>query len=194
MTVSEVREVVMQDAVFYRTSGGGVTFSGGEPLLQSDFAGVLAERLKKDYIRLAIETTGCVSWKRAERVLPLMDEILYDVKHMDSQIHRQLTGAGNERILANAEKAAGLKGDLIIRVPVIGGKNSDEENLYRTGVFAKKIGAKEVNLLPYHRFGESKYEKMGRKYTCQAYTPGDEEMRRLQALVESTGVPCKLGG
>lgn len=194
MTVSEVREQVMQDNVFYRTSKGGVTFSGGEPLMQSEFVTALAESLKKDYMRLAIETTGCVPWKQAERPLSMMDEILYDMKHMDSSMHKKLTGAGNELILSNAEKAAKLSGNLIIRVPVIGGKNNDEENIGRTGAFAQKIGAKEVHLLPYHRFGESKYKKIGREYTCEAYTPEDKEMQRLKELVESAGILCRIGG
>lgn len=194
MSVSEVKELVMQDSVFYRTSKGGVTFSGGEPLMQDEFVTMLAECLKKDYVRLAVETTGCVSWSRAEKPLSLMDEILYDIKHMDGGKHKQLTGAGNELILENAEKAAKLHGDFIVRVPVIGGKNSDEDNIFRTGAFAEKIGAKEVHLLPYHRFGESKYKKIGREYTCEAYTPEDDEMQRLKELVESSGIPCRIGG
>ena len=194
MTVSEVREFVMQDSIFYRTSKGGVTFSGGEPLMQSEFVTELAKSLKKDYVRLAVETTGCVSWNQAEGPLSMMDEILYDIKHMDSGIHRQLTGVGNELILENAEKAAKLPGDFIVRIPVIGGKNSDEENICRTGAFAEKIGAKEVHLLPYHRFGESKYRKIGRAYTCEAYTPDDEQMQKLKELVEESGVPCRIGG
>lgn len=194
MTVDEVREQVMQDSVFYRTSGGGVTFSGGEPLMQSEFAAELARSLKKDYVRLAIETTGYAPWERAEKVFLLMDEILYDIKHMNSEIHKQLTGVGNEIILANARKAAGLGKNFIVRVPVIGGKNSDRESIYRIGVFAEKIGAKEVHLLPYHRFGESKYKKIGREYTCEAYTPDDGEMQRLKASVEESGIQCRIGG
>lgn len=194
MTVEEVREQVLQDSIFYRTSGGGVTFSGGEPLMQSAFVSELAANLKKDYIRLAIETTGYAEWKAAESVFRLMDEILYDIKHMDDECHRKLTGVSNRRILENAEKAGDLNVPITIRVPVIGGKNSDEDNIRKTAVFARKIGAVEMNLLPYHRYGESKYKKIGREYTCDAYTPDDEEMDRLKRLVESEGVRCRIGG
>lgn len=194
MAVEEVRKAALQDSIFYRTSRGGVTFSGGEPLVQSDFVEAAAKSLKKDYVRLAIETTGYASWENAGPVFNLMDEILYDIKHMDDSVHRELTGVGNKRILENARKAAALQADFIIRVPVIGGKNNDEHNIYQTGMFAKEIGAKEVNLLPYHRFGEGKYEKVGRNYSCDAYTPDEKEMNHLQNVIENLGVHCKIGG
>lgn len=194
MTVSEMKKQITKDSSFYRTSGGGVTLSGGEPLSQSEFCEKLARELKKDYFKLAIETTGYAQWYQAEKVFNYIDEILYDIKHMNSDIHKLLTGVDNNLILENASKVAKLGKKFVIRIPVIGGINNDIDNITKTAHYAIKIGADEVHLLPYHRFGEGKYKKLGRQYICNAYTPEDDEMRALKTLVENIGINCQIGG
>lgn len=194
MTPLEVKKEILKDSGFYRTSGGGVTFSGGEALSQSEFVEALAVELKKDYITMAIETSGYAPWEKAEKVLIYMNEILYDIKHMDSTMHKKLVGVGNELILENARRAAQLNSKFIVRVPVIGGKNNDFENIYKTGLFAKEIGADELHLLPYHRFGESKYNMLKREYLCDAYTPSDEEMEKLKTVIGEMNLECHIGG
>lgn len=195
MSVEEVTQEVMKDHPFYQTSDGGVTFSGGEPLTQSEFLEQLAIRLKGNFIHLAVETCGQFDWEKGKKVLDYVDQILFDIKHMDSATHKELTGLGNETILENARKAAQLKKDMIVRLPVIGGYNSDDENIKKTAAFAKEIGVKEMHLLPYHRFGESKYKKMHMVYDCDdAYTPDDQEMQRLKGLAEGYGLTVRIGG
>ena len=120
---------------------------------------------------------------------------MYDVKHMDDEQHKRLTGVSNKLILDNAAKIAKLGKPMMIRVPTIGGYNSDDENIAATARFAKEIGATEIHLLPYHRFGESKYAKLGIPYPCpDATTPSDEEMERLRQLAESFGIKAQVGG
>ncbi len=195
MSVEEVVEEVMRDRIFYEASGGGVTFSGGEPLSQDEFLEALATRLKDNFIHLSVETCGFVEWEKARRILMYMDQVLYDIKHMDSDKHRSITGAGNELILQNAEKAAKLGKEMIVRIPVIGGYNADVKNIGKTAKYAKSIGVNAIHLLPYHRFGEPKYKKMNMEYECaDAYAPDEEEMEQLKKLVESYGLQVQIGG
>jgi len=195
MTVAEVVKEVMKDWAFYQSSEGGVTLTGGEPLSQAPFAIELAKELKNNYLHLAIETSGYAPWDRVKPLFELMDEIMYDVKHMDDEQHKRLTGVSNKLILDNAAKIAKLGKPMMIRVPTIGGYNSDDENIAATARFAKEIGATEIHLLPYHRFGESKYAKLGIPYPCpDATTPSDEEMERLRQLAESFGIKAQVGG
>lgn len=194
MTVKEIKNEIVKDAGFYHTSGGGITLTGGEALSQAEFAAELSRELKKDYYTLAIETSGFAPWEKACMVFQYMDEILYDIKHMDSRKHEALTGVPNTLILENAKMAAKLPAKFVVRVPVIGGKNNDEENMEKTGAFAKEIGADEIDLLPYHRFGENKYKKLGREYDCDAYVPDDAEMERWKRLMTGMGLNCHIGG
>ena len=194
MSVDDVVREATKDWAFYQTSGGGVTFSGGEPLLQSEFAAHLAKKLKDRYYNLAIETCGYAKWDFARKVLEQMDEILYDIKIMDSEKHKLYTGVPNALILENAQKCAKLNKNMVIRIPVIGGVNDDEENIKRTAEFTEKIGVKALHLLPYHRYGESKYEKLSWEYTFKGVTPSDERMELLKGIVNSYGIVAKIGG
>lgn len=194
MTVDEVVREAKKDMAFYHTSGGGVTFSGGEPLMQAGFAAALAKKLKSLYLDVAIETCGFAPWSAAQPVFEQVSQILYDIKIMDSEKHKFYTGVPNALILENARKCAKLGKKMTIRVPVIGGVNDDEENIKKTAAFARDIGVNEIHLLPYHRFGESKYEQLGFSYDFEGRTPDDEHMDRLLKLVGNAGLKAQIGG
>lgn len=193
-TIDEILREIEKDREFYDTSKGGVTISGGEPLLQSDFVSPLIDAIKKKHIHVAIETTGFAPWEKAQEVLKKCDLILFDVKHMDAEKHRQSTGISNKVIQENLRKIAAIHDNIIIRIPLIGGINNDEENIHEVTDLALELGIKEIHLLPYHRFGESKYDKLGKSYTFEAYTPDDNELSKLKRFIESKGISVYIGG
>ncbi len=161
--VETVMEKIQQDELFYRLSGGGVTFTGGEPFGQPAALAELAERVKQKGITTAIETCGHVKWDVIQSMLPLLDIILYDVKLMDSDRHKKYTGVDNAQILSNLEALARICPDKItVRVPLIGGVNDSAENLKELMKWMKKNNLKKIDFLPYHRMGESKYLRLSR--------------------------------
>jgi len=194
MTVEQVLDEVEKDRLFYESSGGGVTLSGGEILAQWRFAVNLMEALRAKYLHIAIETTGYAPWERVEKVVDGCDLVLYDLKHMDPALHKKYTGVSNELILRNALAIAEKGKDLIFRLPLIGGINDDENNVLEAARFAKEAGVRELHLLPYHRLGESKYYKIGRDFTCEAYTPDEEYVAELKRKLEADGFTVKVGG
>jgi pyruvate formate lyase activating enzyme len=171
---------------FYWRSGGGLTVTGGEPGLQDEFASSLLKAAKDLHIDTAVETCGCVSWAKLERLLPHTDTFLYDIKHIDSEAHEALTGKPNELILENARRIAQDPGtELILRTPIIPGKNDDREHLLALARFAAELDVSQWDLLPYHQFGEGKYERLGREYRLGHIQPPDEKrMREIQLLVK----------
>jgi len=198
VTVDEVLREVAQDAVFYQRSGGGLTLSGGEPTAQTDFAYELLRqyKIKEHGLHTAIDTCGYVEWSKLAHLLEYTDLILYDIKHMDSHQHSRLTGVGNELILQNAIRIAQSHKQLVIRLPLIPGYNDTEENVRRTAEFAHKLpGVEEINLLPYHRLGESKYARLGRKYALSGMISlPQERIALIRSITESFGLRVKIGG
>ena len=164
MDSDEIVRVCMQDIDFYEESGGGVTFSGGECFTQSEFAMELAGKLKEKGVHLAAETTGYIERDVFARLAPMFDLLLFDVKHYDSEKHFAHTGVHNELILENLRwaKANGL--DVLPRVPVIPGFNDSLEDAVGIAELIKSIGLEKVQLLPFHPFGERKYELLSREY------------------------------
>lgn len=194
MSVQEVVDEIEKDRAFYERSGGGVTLSGGEALMQWRFAAQLAEAIKKRYLNLAIETTGYALFEEAYPVLRFCDTILYDLKHMDSRQHKRYTGVSNELILENARKLAALNKHIIYRIPLIGGVNDDTENIDAVIDFAKQTNISEIDILPYHEFGVAKYQKLGLKYSCDAYTPKEEDVAKIRKKMEAEGISVRIGG
>lgn len=165
MTVQEVVEVVKKDMVYYKNSGGGVTFSGGEPLAQPRFLIGCLESCHEIGIHTAVETCGFVKWSTLEKILPLTDLFLYDIKLMDSERHRQLTGVGNELILENLKRLDENGKTIWIRVPLITGCNDSAENICQTAEFAGTLKhLAVVSLLPYNTAAEANYLSIGQKY------------------------------
>ena len=196
VTVREVMDVVLRDRPYYYRSGGGLTLSGGESLLQPEFAVALLRTAKNNGINTAMESTGFADFDVIERFLPYLDLYLMDIKHINSAKHKEFIGRPNELVLENAKKIAQKAKQLIIRVPVIPTFNDTKEEIFDIADFASKLdNVKEIHLLPYHRLGADKYKWLGRKYLMEdILPPGDEKMNELKLIAESTGLKCQIGG
>ena len=188
-TVEAVMRVVKADQAFYRRSGGGVTCSGGEPLLQPAFlTGILVE-LRNAGIHAALDTAGNVPWSVLERVLPLVDLVLFDFKALDTVMHQAATGVGNERILDNLARLCEAGIPLWVRIPVVPGVNASDEVLGRMAVHLRTIGHRgKTELLPMHHLGTGKYESLGIPWPmADVMTPSDEDMCRWRSLFVNDG-------
>ncbi|MBW1732417.1 MAG: glycyl-radical enzyme activating protein [Deltaproteobacteria bacterium] len=195
MSVTEVMKVVMQDVLFYANSGGGVTFSGGEPLMQHEFLSSLLKAAKKSQLHTALDTSGSVSWKWINDIMDDVDLVLYDVKHMNPDMHKKWTGVDNRQILENLEELASRKDPKIwIRIPVIPGFNDTRENIGMLKEFLKDIRADKISLLPYHTWGVAKYEKLGLKYPLMDTEPMDtERCVWIKSELEECGMEIAIG-
>lgn len=167
-TAGELIHEVLRDVHFYE-DGGGLTLTGGEPTMQPHLAEALLRLAKAEYLTTALETCGHTPWTVLESLLPYLDFILFDLKHMDSAIHRLYTGVGNDLILTNLRQLATLNAPLIIRVPLIPGFNTSSENIQAIAGFVRELNGavKSVDLLPYHSLGQAKYKALGRVYPWQ---------------------------
>ena len=196
VTVGEVIEQVEKDRIYYRRSGfGGMTLSGGECTWQPDFSAALLEEAKERGITTAIETTAHADISVIRRLLPFIDTVLMDIKHMDGDKHREYTTKDNSLILANAKIIANEAKRLIIRTPVVPTFNDTEAEIKAIADFARSIGVKEMHLLPYHRIGSDKYAGLGRRYEmAHINVPDKEKMQRLLDIVCSAGLNGQIGG
>ena len=168
LTVAEVLAEVMQDAPFYRRSGGGLTVSGGEPMAQYEFTRELLCAARSRRWHTALDTAGLCPWDHLAGVATWVDLFLYDLKHPDPEQHQALTGLSNEIILENLRRLNALGKSLWIRVPLIPGQNDGEEHYHALGRFLAPLERVErVELLRYHRLAESKYERMGTDYSLK---------------------------
>lgn len=198
VTVKEIIEIVERDRPYYARSGGGLTLSGGESLLQPDFATALLRAAKERGINTAMESTGFAKFETIERYLPYLDTYLMDLKHTNSAKHKEFTGVPNDLILKNAMKIAesGMT-NLVIRVPVIPGFNDRVDEIESIARFASGLkGVKKMHILPYHRLGQDKYEGLGREYLMEGVIPPtNEHMKMLQeAAIKVSGIDCQIGG
>lgn len=194
MEPEEAARLLLEDKDFYAQSGGGVTFSGGEPLLQSAFLAALMRLLKKEGIHIAVDTCGEVPWSAFEKVLPYTDLFLYDIKHPDSAMHKKGTGSGNERILQNLENLSRQAVPAEIRTPVIPGYNDSPETLSRIAVLLNAYNNITAwRLLPYHSMAKGKYEALGRSYPMpDTPMPDETRMRSLKAQLTPLYPAVKL--
>ncbi|MDD3663239.1 MAG: glycyl-radical enzyme activating protein [Candidatus Pacebacteria bacterium] len=185
----EVAAVILEDKLFYRTSGGGATISGGEPLLQTDFCFQLLSRLKQSGIHCAIDTCGCVNWDAIAKVLPVTDLFLYDLKHIDSEKHRDATGAPNELILENLRRLSKESKLVEIRMPVVPGINDADRDIIGVGDFLAGLSnIAAVRLLPYHA-AHSKFEAIGRTDTMlETAAPFPEKLEHIADLLRKCGI------
>ena len=196
VTVDDIMPEILSDMPYYARSGGGVTLSGGEVLVQADFASELLRECKSQGLHTAIESAASLPYSEIEKLLPYLDLYLMDIKHMDTVKHKEYTGVGNERILENARKIAKSGVELIIRTPIIPGFNDTPGEVEAISRFAASLdGVKEYHLLPYHRVGIDKYDGLGRKYTLNDIEPPTrEKMEHLLSVAEQSGLKCQIGG
>ncbi len=194
MTVAQVIEEVAKDIPFYKNSGGGVTFSGGEPLLQPEFVKALLVASKKKELHTAIDTAGNIPWKNFEMVLPYTDLFLYDLKVYDEIKHNKVTGVSNKRILENIKKLAKKDVEIWIRIPVIPGVNENIQEMEKiSGFITQLTKVKLVELLPFHKLGQSKYNSLGLKSEMnELNTPQKESMEELVELFRAKGINTKM--
>ena len=195
MTVETVFDKVRRDKIFYDSSGGGVTVSGGEPLTHPDFVSELFTLCRGEGIDTCVETCGCVPREALEKVLPLTDHFYFDLKLMDGEKHREYTGKDNAQILANARFLAGSGADVLFRQPLIPGINDTEENIRAAAAFIRSLGRPELGLqlIPYHRMGASKYAALDLPYTMEDLPAmGGEAAEAVRAEYEACGIHCTV--
>ena len=192
-SVKEVIEEVKKDMPFYENSGGGVTLSGGEPTMQSEFCIALLRESRKAGMHTALDTSGYVKWETFSKILDYVDLVLYDIKHMDRVKHKKYTGLSNELILSNLRKLGEMDIAIEIRMPVIPGINDSEDNLSAVSRFLHEMkNIQRIKLLPYHRLGEGKYERLDMVYELKGIEPPDKG--RMEQLVDfmSSCVPSGI--
>jgi pyruvate formate lyase activating enzyme len=172
LTVADVIYEMERDMEFYFRTGGGITFSGGEPFAQPRFLEKLVKEVKEMKLHTAIETCGYCKWETMQPILGLMDLVLYDVKHMDPDRHRQGTGASNELILENLKRVDSLGIPVRARLPLVPGFNDSAENICATASFVSRLANLEaLDILPYHRMGEPKWGQLGKPYGMHGIAP-----------------------
>jgi len=194
-SAEEIFKDTAKDIVFYKNSGGGITFSGGEPMLYPGFIRDVARRYEGTGITVAVETCGQAPWSNFQQALPFLDILLFDVKVMDSGVHQKYCGVGNEQILDNLARAAEEAIRVIVRMPVLPGINDGEQNVERTALFMKEHGLGTVHLLPYHNLALFKYDSLGRNYPLGGMqAPTDAKMREIQRKFEKFGLMAGIGG
>lgn len=181
-TVEEVLDQIVSDRSFYENSGGGVTFSGGECMLQLDFLIEIARRCHEEGIHTAVDTAGNVSWKSFEKIIPYTDLFLYDMKCVSEELHMENTGVSNKLILENLKKLS-RQANVLVRIPIIPTVNDGEKELIKMSDFLKMLDKPlSVELLPYHRLGEGKYDALGIKYT-EYPVPIKQQMQRYREVM-----------
>ena len=181
-TVEELYSEIVKDEKFYHASGGGVTFTGGECMLQIDFLTEILKRCKAVGIHTAIDTAGHIPWERFDKVLPYTDLFLYDIKSIDSEVHKRYTGVDNGLILKNYERLVSAGKTVYVRIPVIAGVNDSTDAIKRIDDFFKKAGYPEkAELLPYHSMGDEKYVAKGMNPPFFS-APSDEKIAELSAI------------
>ena len=197
ISVAEIMKEIEKERIFFDQSGGGVTFSGGEPLLQYQFLVELLDECGKRGIHTAVDTAGLATTEIILDVAKRTNLFLYDLKMMDSERHRKWVGVPNEKILENLKALSETGVKIIIRIPLIGGVNDDEENMTATARFVAALSGekKEVNLLPYHKIAQTKYQKLGRPDDFRLLEePSKEAQLRAITIFQEYGIQASIGG
>jgi len=179
---STVIEKILEDKDYYIDSGGGVTFSGGEPLLFDDYVLSLCKELKKSHIHIVIETCGHVRWKAIENLIPYVDIFFYDLKLMDNKQHKSYTGQDVNLIRNNFKALSESKANVVPRIPIIPGINDSNNNIFLSAQLLKEYNHHMIHLLPYHRLGVSKLKRLNRNNETDIEKCSTENMERLKKL------------
>ena len=194
ITVEELAKKIQRDRQYWG-SGGGITLSGGEPLFQHEFATEILRQCYDAYIHTAIETCGYVPYKFIKDALKYIDWLFFDIKHINSTIHQKRTGVPNKLILENATRIAAQHNlRMIFRMTIIPGYNDSLKNVTATAKFIKGMGQEEVNILPLHHLGKSKYELLGKEYNYDGIESSTlEKMEEIKRIFEVNAVKCYIG-
>jgi pyruvate formate lyase activating enzyme len=194
-TVDEVVEEVLRDLPFYETSGGGVTLSGGEPLLQPDFAYAILDRCREAGLHTAIETAANWPWERLAALLPVTDLVMMDVKLMDAARHKEATGVPNARILENAKLLGTKAPELIVRTPIVPCVNDNPEDILAIAQFAAQLpNLLYYELLPFHPMASGKYDSLDMDYRARDMkTPAKEQIEALTEVAKQAGIEVRHG-
>ncbi len=194
-SVAELSREIEKDKPFYEQSGGGVTLSGGEALCQIDFVTELVTACKKQGVAVAVDTCGYVPFTYFERLLEFTEIFLYDLKIMDSRLHKKYTGQDNDLILENLCKLSAAGARINLRVPLIAGINTGNDNISATIEFIRNLNIAMVNLLPYHNIGKGKYLRLNRKYSGEELSaPSPERLAEIRGMFAACGLTTKIGG
>jgi pyruvate formate lyase activating enzyme len=194
-TVADVWDVVRRDKIFYESSGGGVTVSGGEPLLRAEFVRELFELCRQERIDTCIETCGVAGREALLEVIPVTDHFLFDLKHMDPDIHARFTGQSNGRILNNAALILEHGADIVFRQPLIPGINDTAGNIEATAAFLSSLGGGEarLELMPYHRMGQGKYRALNMRYPMNGTdAASSERAESVRNAYRDRGIRCTI--
>ncbi len=197
MPVADVMQALLKDAVFYDESGGGVTFSGGEPLFQPDFLLQLLMACKKSGLHTVVDTCGYAMPESFLKIIPFTDIFLYDLKHPDSQLHEQFTGVSNQLVLKNLDLLLQNHCDVIIRIPVIPSFNAAAKTMATLAGYLSKLEGKimEINLLPFHQLAAGKYGRLNKKFDWSGENEFDEnELTVFRQIFKNEGFKTKIGG
>lgn len=186
-TINELFDEINKDKIFYDIKGGGVTFSGGEPLTYGKYLEKIAKKCRQNHIDVCVESCGYSQFESFEGALPYIDSMFMDIKIMDPQIHKEVTGQSNELILNNVKRISEYGIPLTIRTPVVPGYTDSQENIEEIAEFVCGLPTvKEYELLRYHNFGESKYAALGKTYGLRGVAPpSDEKMKELTAIANA---------
>jgi pyruvate formate lyase activating enzyme len=196
--VDDILEILKKDRIFLQQSHGGVTFSGGEPMMQSEFLLDALKECKANGYHSAVDTSGYSSPESFQSIIPFTDLFLFDIKHLDVSRHTEYTGVSNIGILDNLRMIVEGGKDVMIRIPLIPGKNDDKENLKAARELIRSLkceNLRRINLLPFHKIGKAKYKKFNVPYLMNdTEQPSPERMRELKEFFEETGIKVKIGG
>ncbi len=196
VSVGEIAEEIEKDRVFFDQSGGGVTFSGGEPLLQVDFLQSLMDEVKKSNIHVALDTSGYIPFQDLERISDQVDLFLYDLKIVDDEMHRKYTGVSNQIILENLKKLSDKKKAIHVRIPLVSGVNDDKQNIQRFAEYLRTLrNVKNISLLAYHRGGCEKYRRLQKEEPLRTFqSPSKKRMEEAKKFLVDSGFSVKMGG
>ncbi|NIM90855.1 MAG: glycyl-radical enzyme activating protein [Candidatus Aminicenantes bacterium] len=195
LSVEEVMEEIEKDRVFFEESGGGVTFSGGEPLAQLEFLKAVLDKCKKKGVHTVLDTCGYAPYEDLEKIAKKINLFLYDFKLLDDKKHQEAMGVSNKLIIQNLKKLSAKGSNIVVRIPIIEGVNDTDENIIGTAKFIASLpGIKEISLLPYHKGGRQKYSRLNKASRMdKVLAPSKEKIKKTKKKLERYGFRVKIG-
>jgi pyruvate formate lyase activating enzyme len=197
-SIDDIVKILEKDKIFISQSKGGVTFSGGEPMYQSEFLFEALKACRTNGYHTTVDTSGYSQPENFKAVIPFTSLFLFDIKHLDDKKHLSCTGVSNSLIISNFELILNSGAEVFVRIPVIPGYNDDDDHLERLRMFInehKNKSLKKINLLPFHKIGSSKYKRFNIPYRMgEIQQPSRERMNELKGYFSETGIKVKIGG